>query len=91
MEYLVVIEKAENNYGAYSPDVLGCIATAKTVEETLALMKEALEFHLEDLEEFPEAKGLKYHLANRLEAELAESDLRTRIKVELPELHEVKN
>jgi predicted RNase H-like HicB family nuclease len=71
MEYLVVIEKAENNYGAYSPDVLGCIATAKTVEETLALLKEALEFHLEDLEEF--------------------RDLITRIKVELPELHEVKN
>ncbi len=91
MEYLVVIEKAENNYGAYSPDVLGCIATAKTVEETLALMKEALEFHLEDLEEFPEAKGLKYHLANGLEAELAESDLITGIKVELLELHEVKN
>ncbi len=85
MEYVVVIGKAKNNYSAYSPDVLGCIAAAKTVEETLALMKEALEFHLEDLEVIPEAKGLEYHLSNGLESELGENDLIAKIKVELPE------
>ncbi len=85
MEYLVVIEKAKNNYSAYSPDVLACIAAAKTVEKTIALMKEALEFHLEDLEEIPEAKWLEYHLANGLEAELGASDLIAKIKVELAE------
>ena len=49
MKYLVIIEKSENNYSAYSPDVLGCVTTAKTVEETLSMMKEALEFHFEGM------------------------------------------
>mgnify|MGYP000232906902 CR=1 FL=1 len=31
--FLIVIEKAENNYSAYSPDLPGCVATGKTVEE----------------------------------------------------------
>jgi predicted RNase H-like HicB family nuclease len=45
--YLIVIEKAENNYGAFAPDVPGCGATGKTVEETVTLLKEALTGHLE--------------------------------------------
>jgi predicted RNase H-like HicB family nuclease len=45
--YLVVVEKAENNYGAYAPDVPGCVSTGATVEETLRNFQEALEFHLE--------------------------------------------
>ncbi len=48
-EYLIIIEKAENNYAAYCPDLPGVIATGKTKEETLELMKEAVEFHLEGL------------------------------------------
>lgn len=50
-EYLVVIEKAENNYSAYSPDLPGCIATGETKEETLQLMREAIAMHLEGLKE----------------------------------------
>ncbi|MEJ7677846.1 MAG: type II toxin-antitoxin system HicB family antitoxin [Segetibacter sp.] len=61
-KYLVVIEKAENNYSAFSPDVQGCIATGETIEDTIVNMKEALEFHLEALDEVPEAKGLKYYI-----------------------------
>ena len=34
MKYLVIIEKTNNNYSAYLPDVSGCIATGKTIEET---------------------------------------------------------
>ena len=34
MRYAIVIEKAENNYAAYVPDLLGCVATGKTIEET---------------------------------------------------------
>jgi predicted RNase H-like HicB family nuclease len=49
--YLIVIEKALHNYGAFSPDVLGCAATATTIEEALELMKEGLQFHLEALVE----------------------------------------
>jgi predicted RNase H-like HicB family nuclease len=49
--YLVIIERAPNNYAAYSPDLPGCIATGDTEEETLALMREAIAFHLEGLRE----------------------------------------
>ena len=46
-QYLVVLEKGENNYSAFSPDVLGCASTGRTFEETLSNMQDALEFHLE--------------------------------------------
>jgi len=45
--YLVVIEKAEHNYGAYAPDVPGCVSTGKTIDETLRNFQEALHLHLE--------------------------------------------
>ncbi len=48
-KYLIIIEKAENNYAAYCPDLPGVIATGSTKEETMELMKEAIEFHLEGL------------------------------------------
>ena len=51
MRYLIIIEKAGDNYSAYAPDVDGCIAAGDTVEETVQLMKEALEFHLESFSE----------------------------------------
>ena len=61
-KYLVIIEKGEKSYSAFSPDVDGCIATGDTLEETIVTMKEALEFHIETLEEIPRANGLKYHI-----------------------------
>jgi predicted RNase H-like HicB family nuclease len=51
MRYAVVIEKAENNYSAYVPDLPGCIATGKTVEEAEQLIREAIELHLTGLRE----------------------------------------
>ena len=48
-EYLVVIEKSENNYSAYSPDLPGCVATGDTKEETLQRMREAIAMHLDGL------------------------------------------
>ena len=48
-KYVVIVEKAENNYSAYSPDIPGCVATGKTIEETLERIKEAIEFHIEGL------------------------------------------
>jgi predicted RNase H-like HicB family nuclease len=47
--YLVVIEQAEGNYSAYSPDLPGCISTGATVEETAANMAEAIALHLESM------------------------------------------
>ena len=51
MRYAIVIEKSKRNYSAYSPDVPGCVATGKTVAETVQQMKDALEFHLQGLQE----------------------------------------
>lgn len=48
-EYTVIIENAGGNYSAYVPDLPGCITTGPTVEETLANMREAIEFHLEGM------------------------------------------
>lgn len=49
MRYAVVIEKAESNFGAYVPDLPGCVATGATVEEVEKLIQEAIEFHIEGL------------------------------------------
>jgi predicted RNase H-like HicB family nuclease len=51
MRYTVIIEKSENNYGAWAPDLPGCVTTGPTVDETLANMREAIEFHLEGMRE----------------------------------------
>ena len=48
-KYPIIIEKADNNYSAYSPDLPGCAATGSTVTETLLRMKSAIEFHVEGL------------------------------------------
>jgi predicted RNase H-like HicB family nuclease len=49
MRYLVIVERAESNYGAYSPDLPGCVATGDTIEEVEQNMREAIEFHLEGM------------------------------------------
>ncbi len=48
-KYAVVIEKAGENYSAYCPDLPGCVATGKTIEETISRVRDAIEFHLEGL------------------------------------------
>jgi len=47
--YLVVIERGDGNYGAWAPDLPGCVAVGDTIEETEREMREAIEFHLEGL------------------------------------------
>jgi predicted RNase H-like HicB family nuclease len=47
--FLVVIEKANNNYSAYSPDLSGCVATGVTREEAERNMHEAIELHVQGL------------------------------------------
>ena len=49
MRYAIVIEKAEENYSAYAPDLPGCVATGATPEETEEAMREAIRFHIEGL------------------------------------------
>jgi len=47
--FLVVIERANGNYSAYSPDLPGCVATGATREEAERNMHEAIELHVQGL------------------------------------------
>jgi len=49
MRYMVVIEEGPTSFGAYVPDLPGCIAVGESVEEVLQLIQEAIEFHIEGL------------------------------------------
>jgi predicted RNase H-like HicB family nuclease len=51
MRYAVVIEKADANYGAYVPDLPGCIATGGTIAEVEQNIREAIRFHIDGLRE----------------------------------------
>jgi len=51
MRYLVVVEKGPSSFGAYVPDLPGCIAVGETREEALASIHEAIELHVEGLKE----------------------------------------
>jgi len=49
MRYAIVLERGPASYGAYVPDLPGCVAAGETREEALRLIREAIEFHLEGL------------------------------------------
>jgi predicted RNase H-like HicB family nuclease len=51
MKYAVIVEEGENSFGAYVPDLPGCVAVGETKEEVLNLIQEAIEFHIEGLRE----------------------------------------
>ncbi len=72
-KYLVVVEKSRTGFSAYSPDVLGCIATGKTIEKTMTNMKSALLVHLqsiiEDGEKLPKPGGLQSYLQAKKDSE----------------------
>jgi predicted RNase H-like HicB family nuclease len=67
--FLIVIERAGDNYSAYSPDVPGCVATGATAQETEKNMYEALEMHVQGLREdnleVPESHSLAEYVAIR--------------------------
>jgi predicted RNase H-like HicB family nuclease len=49
MKYLVVIEKGPASFGAYVPDLPGCVAVAKTRRRVNRLIREAIQLHVEDM------------------------------------------
>ena len=65
--FLVVIERTERNFSAYSPDLPGCVATGKTKEQTLRNMQTAIEMHLQGLLEdqlhIPEPRAIAEYVA----------------------------
>jgi len=65
--FLVVIEKANGNYSAYSPDLPGCVATGETREEAEQNMHGAVEMHVQGLLEdnlpVPESQSFAEYVA----------------------------
>ena len=71
MRYLVVVEKGDSSYGAYVPDLPGCIAAAETKDEVLQLIREAIEFHLEGLRDEGAPIPAPHSTSELVEVELA--------------------
>ena len=51
MKYLVIVEKSENGFSAYVPDLPGCVSAAESRDEIVTLIQESIEFHIEGLKE----------------------------------------
>ena len=51
MEYLVIYEKGPTSWGAYVPDLPGCVAAGETQEEVRELIEAAIELHLRGMRE----------------------------------------
>ena len=51
MRYAIVVEKAGNNFSAYSPDLPGCVATGSSVKEAEKEIQAAIQFHIDGLRE----------------------------------------
>ena len=51
MKYVVVIEKGETNYGAYVPDLPGCVAVGDTIDQVEERIRSAIEFHIRGMRE----------------------------------------
>ena len=65
--FLIVIEKANGNYSAYSPDLPGCVATGRTRKAAEHNMYQAIQMHvrglLEDNLPVPESQALAEYIA----------------------------
>ncbi|NEZ02542.1 type II toxin-antitoxin system HicB family antitoxin [Wenzhouxiangella sp. XN201] len=51
MKYVVILEEGSESWGAYVPDLPGCVAAGETRQEALQLIREAIEFHLDGMRE----------------------------------------
>ena len=65
--FLIIVEKANGNYSAHSPDLPGCVATGKTVAETERNMYEAIQMHVQGLREdnlpVPDSQSIAGYIA----------------------------
>jgi len=51
MRYLIIIERTGNGWSAHAPDLPGCVAAGGSRDETVELMREAIQMHLDGLRE----------------------------------------
>lgn len=68
-KYLIVLEKSDSGFSAYSPDAWGCVATGETLEQTLENMQSALVFHLQDHMSMPLPRGIDAYVDALRESE----------------------
>ena len=68
--YVILIERGEHNFGAYAPDVPGCVAVGDTPEAAAREMREALTAHLELLHEYGEPIPQPAHTAEYVDVDL---------------------
>ena len=71
MQYTVIVEQGETSWGAYVPDLPGCIAAADSREEVLQLIREAIDFHIEGLRENGDAVPLPHSFSELVEVGFA--------------------
>ncbi|MFA6572421.1 MAG: type II toxin-antitoxin system HicB family antitoxin [Bacteroidota bacterium] len=77
-KYLIIIEKSRTGFSAYAPDLPGCVAVSSTKEKTEALMKEAIEFHIEGMLE----EGLEIPKPTTTNAEFIKINFKKRLRKE---------
>ena len=92
--YAVVFERGANNYSAYCPDVLGCVAAADDWDEIHTMIREALEFHIEtmaaDGDPLPQAtmsvsEAMRYH--SEVEVDASEEQMEVETTVAMVEVN----
>lgn len=66
---------------------MGCVVTAASVEDATASMKEALQFHIEDIKDVPHARGMSQHIADGVfnKGEIADEYFITEVEVQIPQ------
>lgn len=71
--YLIIIEKGEHNYGAYSPDLPGCVAVGDTLEEVERNMQAAIRMHIQGMIEDQEPIPTPHSAARYIDIAIPET------------------
>jgi predicted RNase H-like HicB family nuclease len=71
--FLIIIEQGTRNYSAYAPDLPGCIATGKTLDEVKANMREAIAMHIQGMIEDQEPIPMSQTMADYLDIPIPNS------------------
>ena len=66
MEYVVIVEQGETSFGAYVPDLPGCVAVGESRDEAMQLIREAIEMHIESLRENGESVPPPHSFVERI-------------------------
>jgi len=78
MEYTVVFEKGDTSYGAFVPDLPGCVAVGNTPAEVERLIREAIALHIEGMREAGEEIPQPHSWAEKIDVESLGEDVERR-------------